>query len=322
MSNQNAVEKMGNAYQSIKQELNKIIVGQDEVVENILICLFSEGHILIEGVPGLGKTLIVSALSRILDADFKRIQFTPDLMPSDITGTTIFDSDEKKFIIKKGPVFTNLLLADEINRSPAKTQSALLQAMQEKSVSIDGTDYDIEGFFICLATQNPIEMEGTYPLPEAQIDRFLMKSVITYPSAEQEIQILRNYRGGFSPADLSVSGIKPVLKKEEVTEVKNAASTIVVDDGILRYIANIVNSTRDFPGIAVGSSPRGSIALFQTSRIKAVFEGRDYVIPDDIKGLCHPVLRHRLILEAEAEIEGFTSDDYIEKILNETEIPR
>ena len=310
------------AYSDVKNELAKVIIGQEEVIDNLLISLFSGGHILLEGVPGLGKTLLANSLSYIIGGDFKRIQFTPDLMPSDIIGTTVYNMELNNFQVKKGPIFTNILLADEINRSPAKTQSALLQAMQEKNVTIDGKDYKLDDFFICIATQNPIEMEGTYPLPEAQIDRFQMKINITYPGTEEEGSILKNVRDGFRAEDPKTAGLKKVLENNRIAEIKNAVDKVIIDDKIIDYITKMISVTREYSGIEVGSSPRGSVALFNTSRVKAVFDGRDYVVPDDIKTLALPVLRHRLILNAESEIEGYSSDYYLEKIINEIEVPR
>ena len=276
-----SIKKCYLIFENIKNELSKVLIGQDEIVENLIIALLANGHVLIEGVPGLGKTLLASSLSYILGGKYKRIQFTPDLMPSDIIGTTIYNAQIKKFQVKKGPVFTNLLLADEINRAPAKTQSALLQAMQERMITIDGNDYPLGNFFICLATQNPLEMEGTYPLPEAQIDRFLMKLNIDYPSLEDEQNILMAYRDGFTAEYPGTAGIKKRLSEKDLAEIKTIANSVTVDDKIIEYITKIVSYTRDFPGIEVGSSPRGSVGLFQTSRIKAMLDERDFVIPDE-----------------------------------------
>ena len=316
------VQEIQEMFRAIKQELMKVIKGQEEVIDLVLIAFFAGGHVLIEGLPGLGKTLLVNALSRIVGGKFKRIQFTPDLMPSDIIGTTIYNMESNTFQVKKGPVFTNLLLADEINRSPAKTQSALLQAMQEKEVTIDGHNFPLGDFFMCLATQNPIELEGTFPLPEAQVDRFLMKINITYPGREEENAVLRSYREGFvldKPEHLSLS---QVIDEQRFLQIKGEIGKIYVDDAIINYITAITHATRDYPGIEVGASPRGSVALLQTARVKAVTEGRDFIIPDDIKYLAFPVLRHRLILEPETEIEGFSSDDFLKKIIESIAVPR
>jgi MoxR-like ATPase len=309
-------------YDSLKEELSKVIMGQETVVDNILVSLFAGGHVLIEGIPGLGKTLLASSLSHILGGEYKRVQFTPDLMPSDIIGTTIYNSELNAFQVKKGPVFCNILLADEVNRAPAKTQSALLQAMQEKQVTLDGTDYSLDDFFICMATQNPIEMEGTYPLPEAQIDRFFMKILINYPSLEEERSLLKNYRAGFDSADLSSSSMKTVIQKEDIQKIKKVLNSITVDDKIIDYITDLVTATRDYSGIEMGASPRGSVDLFKASRVMAVLSGRDFVIPDDVKEIAYPVLRHRMILEVEAEIDNIQPDELLRSIIDKVAVPR
>ncbi len=309
-------------HESLKKELSKVIVGQERVVENILLALFAGGHVLIEGIPGLGKSLLAGSLSRIIAGEYKRIQFTPDLMPSDIIGTTVYNAELKDFSIRKGPVFCNVLLADEVNRSPAKTQSALLQVMQEKQVTLDGTDYSLEDYFICIATQNPIEMEGTYPLPEAQIDRFFMKILIDYPSLSEERDLLKNYRAGFDAAKLQKADLKTVVDKEMLRRIKTLMETVTVDDRIIDYITNLVTATRDYPGIEVGSSPRGSVDLFKGARVMAVLSGRDYVIPDDVKEIAYPVLRHRMILEVEAVMENINPDELLRSIIDKVEVPR
>jgi MoxR-like ATPase len=316
------IDDISRINKSLKDELKKVIIGQDSAIDNLLIALFAGGHILIEGIPGLGKTLLASSLAYIVNGQYKRVQFTPDLMPSDITGTTVYNSEKNTFSVKKGPVFSNILLADEINRAPAKTQSALLQAMQEKEVTIDGTDYKLDNFFTCLATQNPIEMEGTYPLPEAQVDRFFMKILIDYPELEDERQILRNYRSGFNAEDLPSSGLTKILKKEDIPEIRKTLSTVQVEDKIISYITDLVNATRNHSGIEVGASPRGSVDLFKAGRVVAAISGRDFVIPDDIKSVAFPVLRHRMILDIEAEIEGIKPDEYLHKIIDSVEVPR
>jgi len=316
------IKPIQEVYLAVKEELTKVIKGQVEVIDLVLIAFFAGGHVLIEGLPGLGKTLLVNALSQIVGGTFKRIQFTPDLMPSDIIGTTVYNMESNTFKVKRGPVFTNLLLADEVNRSPARTQSALLQAMQEKEVTIDGNNFSLGDFFMCLATQNPIELEGTFPLPEAQVDRFLMKINMTYPSREEENAILRSYREGLLLDKPGEMNLRQIIDEKKFLEIKAAAAKIYVDDKIIDYITEITNTTRDYPGIEVGASPRGSVALLQTSRVKAVTEGRDFIIPDDIKYLAFPVLRHRLILEPETEIEGFTPDDYLKKIIESVKVPR
>jgi len=319
MSDINPVQE---TFLAVKEELMKVIKGQAEVIDLVLIAFFAGGHVLIEGLPGLGKTLLVNALSKIVGGTFKRIQFTPDLMPSDIIGTTVYNMESNTFQVKRGPVFTNLLLADEVNRSPARTQSALLQAMQEKEVTIDGNNFSLGDFFMCLATQNPIELEGTFPLPEAQVDRFLMKINMSYPSREEENAILKSYREGVLLDKPGEMQLRQIIDEKRFLEIKAAIAKIYVDDKIIDYITEITYATRDYPGIEVGASPRGSVALLQTSRVKAVTEGRDYIIPDDIKYLAFPVLRHRLILEPETEIEGFTPDDYLKKIIESVKVPR
>lgn len=321
MNNLN-LNEISRVFEDIHRELDKAVKGQDDLIDHVIIAIFSEGHVLIEGIPGLGKTLLVNALANIIGVKFKRIQFTPDLMPSDIIGTTIFNSGTSQFQVKKGPVFTNLLLADEINRAPAKTQSALLQAMQERKVNIDGVDYPLGEFFICFATQNPIEMEGTYPLPEAQKDRFLMKLFIDYPTLEEEREILKAYRCGFTADRIQTADLKQIISIDDILAIKDYLKSITVDDKIIDYITQIVAATRSFNGIETGASPRGSIALFQTARIRALFDGRDFVTPDDVKDMVLPVLRHRIILEPEAEIEGGKADDYLIQIMEQIEVPR
>ena len=316
------IKSIQEVYLAVKEELMKVIKGQVEVIDLVLTAFFAGGHVLIEGLPGLGKTLLVNALSQIVGGTFKRIQFTPDLMPSDIIGTTVYHMESNTFQVKRGPVFTNLLLADEVNRSPAKTQSALLQAMQEKEVTIDGNNFSLGDFFMCLATQNPIELEGTFPLPEAQVDRFLMKINMTYPSREEENAILRSYREGLLLDKPDEMHLRQIIDEKKFLEIKAATAKIYVDDKIIDYITGITNATRNYPGIEVGASPRGSVALLRASRVKAVTEGRDFIIPDDIKYLAFPVLRHRLILEPETEIEGFTPDDYLKKIIESVNVPR
>lgn len=316
------VEQIAEVFQGIHRELGKVIKGQNDLIDHILIGLFSEGHVLVEGVPGLGKTLLIHGLCAIIGASFKRIQFTPDLMPSDIIGTSVFNSETSQFQVKIGPVFTNLLLADEINRAPAKTQSALLQAMQERMVNIDGVDYPLGDFFICFATQNPIEMEGTYPLPEAQKDRFLMKLFVDYPSLSEEQDILKAYRAGFSADRIQTANLQQIISLEDILAMKAFIKTVTVDDKIIDYITRIVAATRDFNGIETGASPRGSVALFQTARIRALLNGRNFVTPDDVKDMVLPVLRHRVIIEPEAEIEGEKADDFLRRILEKIEVPR
>jgi MoxR-like ATPase len=303
-------------------EIGKVFVGQDELVEAVLIALLSEGNVLIEGVPGLGKTLLVNTLSRVLSSDFRRIQFTPDLMPSDVTGHSIYDMQDQKFNFNPGPIFTNLLLADEINRAPAKTQSSLLEAMQERQVTVDGTTYALERPFITIATQNPLEQEGTYPLPEAQLDRFMFKLIVDYPSQSQENSILEQYASGRNNSDLDMFDLQPVLQNQEVLDIQESITSVIVEPSIIQYITAIVTKTRSWHTVEVGASPRASVNILLASRTMAACRGRDFVVPDDIKSLAAWVLRHRLRLRPDAEIEGVTSEEVIQEILNSVEAPR
>jgi len=309
-------------YNKITNELSKVVKGQKEVIKFVVIALLTDGHILLEGFPGLGKTLIANALSRIISANFKRIQFTPDLMPSDIIGTTIFNYERNEFIVKKGPVFTNFLLADEINRTPPKTQSALLEAMQERQVTIDGNIYKLEEPFITIATQNPVELEGTYPLPEAQLDRFMFKILIDYPSIEEEKEILLMHRDGFNSGRLDLTDLNIVCSREDFIQYKNSLDSINVDEKIINYIMEIIDASRKDSNIEVGASPRGSIYLLKSARAIAAINGRDFVVPDDVRESTYPVLRHRIILQPEAEIEGHKPDDFIDSILDRVKVPR
>lgn len=308
--------------EAIHQEMQKAVVGQDEVIEQMLAGLFANGHILLEGVPGTAKTLLVRALSACVDSETRRIQFTPDMMPSDITGTRIFDQKAMEFIFRPGPIFTGLLLADEINRTPPKTQAALLEAMQESRVTVDGDTYQLPEVFMVVATQNPIEFEGTYPLPEAQLDRFLLKVIITYPEIEAERLVLRRIHDGFDPNDLTAAGLKPVADTEAILNCRKAISAVRVEDAMFNYITSLVISTREHRHLVLGAGPRASIALLQVGKALAAMRGRDYLIPDDIKSVAPAVLRHRLLLRPEAEIEGITSDRVIAGILDGLEVPR
>lgn len=316
------VEKIARAYERISEEIEKVFVGQSELVEGVLIALFAEGNVLIEGVPGLGKTLLVNALARTIDCDFRRIQFTPDLMPSDVTGHSIFDMKDQQFTFEPGPVFTNLLLADEINRAPAKTQSSLLEAMQERQVTVDGTTYALSAPFMTIATQNPIEQEGTYPLPEAQLDRFMFKLLVEYPPQEVEQEILGLYASGRDSRRLEDFELNPILKGEHVITIQSAICRVIVEDPIIEYITSIVTRTRSWPGVEVGASPRASVNLLLASRALAACSGRDFVVPDDVKHIAPWVLRHRLRLQPEIEIEGIGNEDVIRELLESVEAPR
>ena len=306
----------------LRSELAKVVVGQSEVIEQILIAILCEGHVLLEGVPGTAKTLIARAVALAIQADFSRVQFTPDLMPSDVIGTNVFDPATGEFSLRRGPIFTGLLLADEINRTPPKTQAALLEAMQERRVTIDGEDHILSPLFTVLATQNPIEYEGTYPLPEAQLDRFMFKTVVPYPALETELGVLERYNEGFSAMRLEEAGMKPVLSADELVSLRKTVSQVVADRAILEYAAQLVRKTRENPNLVLGASPRASICLLLGSKAVAAISGRNFVIPDDIKRLAGPVLRHRLILRPESEIEGITCDRVIESTLAELEVPR
>lgn len=306
----------------INKELKKVIVEQDELIEHSLISLIAGGHVLLEGVPGLAKTLMVKALSKTLSLDFKRIQFTPDLMPADITGTKIFNMQTREFELKCGPIFTNFLLADEINRTPPKTQAGLLEAMAEGTVSIDGEMLSIPLPYMVFATQNPLEYEGTYPLPEALVDRFLMKIIIDYPSLKAEKEVLKRHNEGFSIIDIDKCGIEAVCSAEDILMCREEVLNVRVDDALMEYMVNITAETRKNPMIDIGSSPRGSIALLQCSKACAAYEGRDYVIPEDIKKMTIPTLRHRIILKPELELEGVKSEQVLTEILSKVKVPR
>ena len=309
-------------FEKIKQEAQKIIVGQEELFQLVVVSLFSGGHVLLEGVPGTAKTLIAKTLAMVVSGKFSRVQFTPDLMPSDIVGTSVYDLTTNQFNLKHGPVFTNVLLADEINRSPAKTQSALLECMEERQVSIDGMRHGLPLPFIVLATQNPIEYEGTYPLPEAQLDRFLFKLRVDYPGPEAETQILVNYHHGFNATRLDAVGVESVIDSASLQECQEMIQTVTVEDSIFSYIVNLAEASRKSNELVLGGSPRASIALLLASKTYAALQGRDYILPDDVKCLAPHVYRHRILLKPDAEIEGLTPDDVIDRLLAEVEIPR
>ena len=306
----------------IEQSLNQVLVGQQQVVREVLLALITGGHVLIEGVPGLGKTLLVRALSRSLALHSARIQFTPDLMPTDITGHAIYDPKSERFRIRKGPAFTQLLLADEINRAPAKTQAALLEVMQERQITIEGSAFPLEMPFMVLATQNPIDQEGTYPLPEAELDRFLFKVLIDYPDATEETHLVRMVLDGTIADSLDVASLTPLTDSHGVLAMQQAARGLSLDDAVLDYAVRLVRETRDFPGLARGASPRASIALARAGCAHALIEGRDFVTPDDIKAVARPVLRHRLCLSADAEIEGMHMERLLQRLLDDVAAPR
>jgi MoxR-like ATPase len=308
--------------EAVTSEARKAIQGQQEVLELMLVSLLSRGHVLLEGVPGIAKTLLAKTLATIVGADFKRIQFTPDLMPSDITGTNVFDVSASRFELRRGPVFTHILLADEINRTPPKTQAALLQAMEERFVTIDGADHLLTDPFFVVATQNPIEYEGTYPLPEAQLDRFLMKVLVHYPSDQEEMAVLRQAHQGFDSHDLEAAGVRAVVTPAALSGCVAAIERVHVHDAVLDYILRVVRGSRQAHGVVLGGSPRAELALLRCGKTLAALRGRDYVIPDDIKELALPVLRHRLLLRPEAELEGLSPDRVVENLLAATPVPR
>jgi len=307
---------------SLLAEAAKVYVGQTQFVRLALAALFAGGHVLIESVPGLGKTLLVRILGEALGCRFGRIQFTADLMPSDITGQPVFDARTQEFRFRPGPVFTHILLADEINRSPAKTHAALLEIMQESRVTVDGTTHQIEPPFLVLATQNPLESEGTYSLPEAQLDRFLFKIVVDYPTAAEEDDILRLHCRPQRLENQVAAAIRPILDPARVIAVQDLCRTVHVDDAIIRYVNAIVRKTRQWPAFAVGASPRAGIALVSAARVLAAFAGRSYVVPDDVKELVLPALRHRVILTPEAEVAGETTDGGLAALVASVEVPR
>ncbi len=307
---------------AIKNEIKKAVVGQDHIIDQVLSAFLAAGHILLEGVPGLGKTLMVKALANTFNGDFARIQFTPDLMPADVMGHAFFNVKSQEFTVRKGPIFTNLLLADEINRAPAKTQSALLEVMQEGQATIEGESHKVSYPFMVLATQNPLEQEGTYPLPEAQLDRFLLKVNIEYPEATDEFNLVKMATDSISASTMLVEQVNAVIAPEQILELQRLTSEVYIDQKVLEYAVNIVRLTRQWPSISIGSGPRGAISLIRTARAHAVLNNRNFVMPDDIKAMALPTLRHRIALTAEAEIDGKTADLILRQILEETVAPR
>lgn len=315
-------ERIQQAYEDIMQQVSKVYVGQEDFVRLTLVALMAGGHVLIESVPGLGKTLLVQVLGKILGCQFQRIQFTADLMPSDITGQPVYDQRTSEFVFRPGPIFTQILLADEINRSPAKTHAALLEIMQEKQVTVDGKSRPIAPPFLVLATQNPVESEGTYNLPEAQLDRFLFKLVVDYPSQDEEDQILKLHCQSESIPEKIMTAVQAIMSPELIIELQEACREIHVDDRVITYINAIVRKTREWPAFYMGASPRAGIALLASSRVLAAFAGRSYVIPDDVVELVIPALRHRVILSPEAEVEGVTVEKSLAALRSSIEVPR
>lgn len=308
--------------QRVNQSLSRAIVGQETPVQQLLVALLARGHVLLEGVPGTAKTLMVKALAVTLGMEFKRVQMTPDLMPSDILGTNVFDPGSRQFSLRKGPIFTTVLLADEINRAPAKTQSALLEGMQERQVTIDGERYPLPDNFTVFATQNPIEYEGTYPLPEAQLDRFLFKVIVPYPTPAAEDELLARYNSGFDADRLAEAGVVPVTEGEELMQVRREVQSLRAEADVLHYIGEIVRTTRSSPNLILGCSPRASVMLLQAAKCLSALRGREFVTPDDVKDIAIPALRHRIILRPEADIEGLSPDDVIAGVLSAVEVPR
>jgi MoxR-like ATPase len=306
----------------VQSEIRKALIGQDEVINQALVSLLADGHVLIEGVPGLGKTLLVCALARCFNGSFARIQFTPDLMPSDITGHEMFDMAQQTFKVRKGPAFTNLLLADEINRAPAKTQAALLEVMQECQITIEGTAHTLDKPFMTFATQNPVEQEGTYPLPEAELDRFLMKIQMGYPEEDDEVRLVQSSTNNRSGSDFNIDQVENVLSTDQVRSLQQLSSQTRVDDEVLAYAVRILRSTRDWMGLSRGGSPRASIALVRAAKAQALLDGKNFVTPDEIKHVALPVLRHRVVLSTDLEIEGVVVDEVLTDLLNSVEAPR
>ncbi|HQW22243.1 MAG TPA: MoxR family ATPase [Bacteroidia bacterium] len=316
----NELVQFSSSILNLKKEIHKIIVGQDEVIDLMLAGLLSSGHVLLEGVPGIAKTLIAKLLAKTLSVDFSRFQFTPDLMPTDVTGTTVFNMQKSEFTFNKGPIFSNFVLIDEINRAPAKTQAALFEVMEERQISIDGKTHHLEFPFFVIATQNPIEQEGTYKLPEAQLDRFIFRIKMKYPSLENEKDILKRFSEDFSLS--SISNVNPILSSADLASFKTIIEKIHIKDELIDYIAKITHATRNHGSIFLGASPRASLAILRSSKALAALSGRNFVTPDDIRRVANPVMNHRIILTPEKEMEGVTADDIISEISLSIEVPR
>lgn len=315
-------EQASQLIDAIKTEIGHAVIGQKNVIHQTLLALIAGGNVLIEGVPGLGKTLLVRALAKTFEGQFSRIQFTPDLMPADVTGHTMVDLKSNEFNLRKGPVFTNLLLADEINRAPAKTQSALLEVMQERQVTIEGDSYPVPLPFMTLATQNPLEQEGTYPLPEAQLDRFLLKVFIEYPESDEESLMVAAVTNKQTGDQLNLSRVNKVAGPEDILALQGMAANVQADQQVIDYAVNVVRATRRWQGLSIGAGPRGSISLIRAARAEALCHQRDFITPDDIKAVCLPVLRHRVALAPEMELEGYSTDQILESVLHSIDAPR
>ena len=318
-----SIPEISTRFIALRAQLDRVILGQEQVKMLAITALLAGGHMLLEGVPGTGKTLLSLALAKLLGCRFRRIQFTPDLMPSDLTGANVFNQKSQEFVFREGPVFTDILLADEINRTPPRTQSALLEAMQEKAVTIDGVRHEVSNVFTVFATQNPVELEGTYPLPEAQRDRFLFKINIDFPEAEDETRMLEEYAAGRRLHDEIVASLEPVISAEDLLRARTTvASEVKVESNIIRYIQELVARTRRDEAVQIGAGPRASLALLEGSRAAAALNGRDFITPDDVKSLLTPVLVHRITLTPEAEMEGLALDDLLKRIYEQVEVPR
>ena len=319
-NNRIPLEDLKNAVEAIKAELGKVIVGQQDFIELLIVALLADGHVLIEGVPGIAKTITAKLFAKVLKTDFSRIQFTPDLMPSDVLGTSVLNMKTSDFEFHKGPIFSNVVLIDEINRAPAKTQAALFETMEERQATIDGTTYTFEEPFMVLATQNPIDQEGTYALPEAQLDRFIFKIKVDYPSLEDEVKIIQTHheRKGKKPQSL----IQPILDAKDLADYKTKIQSVLVEEKIIKYIAELVSKTRNHPHLYLGGSPRASISILNTGKAFAAINGRDFVIPEDVKKALKPVLNHRIILTPEREMEGMSTENVIDMIVQSVEVPR
>jgi MoxR-like ATPase len=313
---------LADVYAAARREIAKVIVGQDDLVEQVLVALFAGGHVLIEGVPGTAKTLLVRVVARLFACEFKRLQFTPDLMPADIVGTSVFDPRDQSFRFRRGPVFAQLVLGDEINRAPPKTQAALLEAMQERQVTVDGESYRLPAVFTVFATQNPVEQEGTYPLPEAQLDRFMFKSLADYPAEAEETEVLRVHQQGIRVEDLDRFNLAAVGGEAELVAAQAEIRQRTIRDELLGYITRVIRGTRENLKVEVGASPRAGLMVLTAAKARAALRGRPHVLPDDIKAVVKPALRHRLVLKPGAEVDGFRPDDVLDEVLGRTEIPR
>ncbi|MCX8007961.1 MAG: MoxR family ATPase [Coriobacteriia bacterium] len=308
--------------EAVRREVAKAVVGQTEVVDALLVGVITGGHVLIEGVPGTAKTLIARAVARALDVSFKRIQFSPDMMPADVVGTNVYDAERQEFYLRRGPIFANIVLADEVNRTPPKTQAALLEAMQEQSVTIDGVAHPLPSPFLVVATQNPVEYEGTYPLPEAQLDRFAQKVVVGYPPADDERAILARHTGGMQMPDFEAIGLSAVASGADVLEARAALDAVVVDEGVLDYVSAVVRATREHPAVFLGASPRAGVSVLVSAKARALMAGRTFITPDDVKACAVAGLRHRILLRPEVEIEGMETDAVVSDVLESVPVPR